>query len=506
MVNLSYNYSGEWEDVSQVLRTFSADTILKRISREAIEIQRNKNASDPPAAKWVEYTIFNTRTKRNEIKKSLITMWSLIELAYYAVKATNDYRGQTTIDDSCFYMLIDAVDGLKQKNEEGLLNSIGAEGKDFFLYLWGFVGEQLKAESPKKMFDNAGRDLYILFESAKKIDGSVDISAAVEEETGFCWEKIVCALIIGWANSSIRDSLNISELSFLQTDLLSKGEFTSIINRYSINYEGIRESELKRQVFYTKPYVNTQKNELIGVSPYLCLCIYEHSILWTIRDYYRKKGSNAFIIQFGRCFETYFEELLAFSLARNEYEKIPEDNKAPRADWKIEIDGQKFLIEQKSAFLRLDAKQQESNINTVEDYAKKNIIKAIRQLTNTEKALGDGPYYKIVLLYEDYLYPAVMDRVLEMDECKTEHDGRCWLATIEEIEKLLPLCINQREVFAQIIKEKAYREANHSNKGKSFSQIMREFSITDNPFLRQERIDYYRNFALSQAKKVLGEE
>jgi len=60
---------------------------------------------------------------------------------------------------------------------------------------------------------------------------------------------------------------------------------------------------------------------------------------------------------FGNLFEKYFAELLGCTLDKNEYEKIPEE-KEKRADWKICCGKHKILVEQKSAIMRLSAKQQ----------------------------------------------------------------------------------------------------------------------------------------------------
>jgi len=131
------------------------------------------------------------------------------------------------------------------------------------------------------------------------------------------------------------------------------------------------------------------------------------------------------------------------------------------------------------------------------------IIKAVDQLRSTEEAFGDGPYIKIVLLYDDYLMPAIIQPVFEMEECLIENDGRYWLATIEEMEILLNLCKGQRDVFDAVIKEKDHREMTHSNLGRSLLQILGEKGIKSNAYLKQDRIAYYRDFAKEQAIKMI---
>ena len=93
MANISFNLSGEWDDVRQVLRHFSAETILKRISSEAIALQKSIDTNNRECVKWVEYELFNSTTRVFQKQKSVITVWGMINLAFYTVVASNDYRG-----------------------------------------------------------------------------------------------------------------------------------------------------------------------------------------------------------------------------------------------------------------------------------------------------------------------------------------------------------------------------------------------------------------------------
>ena len=103
MANLSYNYSGEWDDVCKALRNYPTDLILKRICKEEIEFQKNAPTSEVTGTKWVEYNVFNTRTRDSKKKESVITTWNLIDLAFYAVNASNDFRGNICFVIICFF-------------------------------------------------------------------------------------------------------------------------------------------------------------------------------------------------------------------------------------------------------------------------------------------------------------------------------------------------------------------------------------------------------------------
>lgn len=503
MAKLSYNYSGEWEDVCQVLRHFSTDTVLKRISAEAIALQNDSNKTGSSVARWVEYDRFNTSTRAFEKKESALTVWGLIDLAYYAIVASNDYRGERTISDEEFYLLFDSVEGMKQKNEAGFLNTVASGSKEIIMYLCGFAGEQFKAQEQHKIYGNVGRELYILFESSKRLDTpTVDVSAIVQEETGVTWEKVLCSLLLGWACSGLDCRITEAPFSSADQNLLSREEYLKVISKYSISYDTLRKSALKRQALYTRPYIITQKNETLGIIPYLNHCLYEHAILWIVRDHFKKLDDQGFTSYFGKCFEKYFEELLNCYLKKDEFEKLPE-TKIKRADWRLSIDGYGFLIEQKSSLVRLRAKQQAPSLSDIEDYAKNTLIKAIRQLDNTEKDLASGRFIKIILLYEDYLIPELLDQAFSMKECDVKSDDHYWLVTIEEMEILLGLCAKDRATFNSVIEEKSRRESSHSNEGRSLLQIMREFDVVNNDFLRREGIAHYSDLAKGQLVELL---
>ena len=505
MSDITFNYSGKWEDVCKHLRHYPSNEVLKKINEISYSLLVDPKESDLTAAHEVTYTILNKSTGISEKKSSIITAWSLIDLAYYAICSSNDYRGSHFHNDDEFYSLYDVIVGFLQRNEKKLLDSENFK-ENIFLYLWGFAGEQFKFQRPEKIFDNTGRELYILFESAKKIsDKSICISSIVQEETGFCWEKIITSLLLSFYYFSDFHKYGKGIFSFKKGGFLCENEFKNILQRYSINYKDVRESSLKRQVFYTKPYVITQKNELIGFSSYLNLFIYEHCILWIVRDYYLHKNKQTFINLFGKCFEIYFEELLDYYLDKKEFERIPEDKKKQRADWKLEIGEFRFLIEQKSTIIRLGAKQQESNIDDIKQFAKNTIQKAIRQLNSTESVFEGEKFIKVILLYDDYLDPEILSQVFNMENFDIPSDDYYWLVSIDEMERLLSLCKENRDIFNSVIREKIDVEVSHSIEGKQLHYILDSFGITTNNYLMTEKIEFYRDRAFNLCKDVLEE-
>lgn len=499
-----YNFSGEEKDIKNLLRLFQTDELLKRINKETVDILNHSKEDGLFAAKRIMLPLQMMNSNIVHKQDSIITIWGLIDLAYYSIKYSNDYRGKNIEDDSELYLLAKAVDGYIEKRMQGIVDNVEENPTEFMLYFWGFAGEQLKAERLGKVLSNAGRELYMLFESSKGINfpEEISISEIVLAETGYSWEQILSALTFAWFYFKEND-IWLDDCTLIKdNDFLRNIDIKSILQRYAGDYKEIRESKNGRQFFYTKPYVMSQKGEILSINTYLNVFIYEHCILWIVREYYRKREDTRFISYFGKCFEEYFKELLETYLKSNEYEKIPE-KKIKSADWKIEVCGYKFLVEQKSSLMMLSIKQQETDVEALKKYSLNTIIKAVKQLDITEETYGDGKYIKIILLYDDYLKPEVLDQIFLLDDCCVENDSFYWLATIRELEMLFSLCENQRELFIKVIEEKIEREIGHSKEGKSIEQILGEYGINKNKYVKQEKIQFYTDLAINKLKEVL---
>lgn len=499
---IQYNFSGEWDDVSSFLRKYSTENVLKEINKVSIDLFFNKNDSNFKATKRVEFPLYGKRSGIPQKQEAIIMAWALVDLAYYIIKTSNDYRGKSIEFEQELYMLQIVVDTYKEREESIFLDTNKEEmSTDFFMYIWGFAGEQFKFQNPKIVFDNFSRDLYMLFELNDS--SKFDTESVIQKEIGVSWEKVITYLMMAWYGFT--QSCTMKELieKITWSDLYIKDEFEQVIKRYTTNYAEIRESDLGRQLLYAKPFVNTQKGEIVSISPYLNFFLCEHSVLWLIRDYFNKQDSQDFTNYFGNLFEKYFSEILNFCLRENEFERIEETGKDERADWKLIIGEYKFLVEQKSTIMRLSAKQQQTDIIAIKDFAKRTVIKAMSQLKNTENKFNDGKYIKIILLYEDYLNSALLDEIANMPECKVDNDNYFWIVTIEEIEMLLFLAMNDRKLFNEIIAEKIVREVSHSIAGKSIIQLLNESGIRKNEYIKQEKFLKYSNIMQNKVRGFL---
>ena len=497
---IKYNFSGKWDAVSNVLRQFSVADALKRINKESIALFYNNSNSDIRGTKRVKFNLFHKGNPFPEQHEVMIMAWALIDLAYYLIKTSNDFRGKKIEYDAELYILQEAVDNYKERNEHDFLENQDEQKIDFFMYLWGFAGEQFKTESPAIVLDNQSRDLYILFEINDPSEFNIEESLSAE--TGLTWQMIIAYLTLAWVEFTQVDTLDEVNKRIGWKNPDNEKEFVNLLERYTADYQCVRESQMGRQILYAKPYIRTQKGEVVSVSAYLNYFLCEHSVLWIVRDRFKNLDRQDFVNYFGNMFEKYFAELLGCTLDKNEYEKIPEE-KEKRADWKICCGKHKILVEQKSAIMRLSAKQQETDVSAIKSFAVKTVIKAMRQLERTENDFGAGKYIKIILLYEDYLKPEILEQIMDMPECDVENDNYYWLVTISEMERLLTVAKNDRKKFDDIICDKVDRELHHSLAGKSLDQLLDEHGVTDNEYIRQEKFMKYRNAAQDAARSFL---
>ena len=125
-------------------------------------------------------------------------------------------------------------------------------------------------------------------------------------------EFIANQLIILWLCGQHSDPLNAPETLYRDkiSDIVTKDRMRKIIEYYSVDYQQIRDSKIKKQIFYSKPFVRTQRNqETLLVSMHLLQMVFANSLYWLERDYYHDNNmGQAFLNAFGGMFEDYFKE------------------------------------------------------------------------------------------------------------------------------------------------------------------------------------------------------
>lgn len=499
--SLTLQAPSDENEYNHLLRKFRLCDLLTRISKEAVALYKDTVEGGLRGFKQTQIDMTNMITKKVVKQDVMVTAWGLVDLAYEAVLATNDHRGKDTITDKELYFLALASSSFQNKRySESRKNSPEWKDLDFMLYLGGFTGEQFKMQKPGTVLESAARDLYILLVLSKTNGFMEDLEKCIAIEAGTHWKNLLTSLLLMWVTSTGDIDMSVLEASVAWDADFSLKDFRAVLNRYTSTYKEIKRSPLARQVFTAKPYVKTDSNHVFCVNCFLNIHLSEHAIMWIVRDYYHNNGKNNFPSIFGSLFEMYFQELMDTYVEKENFEKLPECGN-PRADWKLILNGHLILIEQKSSLLRLDAKQQEPNIDAMRDFVTRNIVQGLKQLRSTEEDLKLDRCIKIVLLYEGHLKIDIMDWIIQ--NAGIIDDGYYWLATIDEIEVLLYQYKNNLPLFEAVVAEKLKLHSEKSNEGRNLEQLFHAKGMLENQHLIQEKFEYYNRLAEKEAEQRL---
>ncbi len=476
-----FKISTQYEVIQSQLRRYRVDESIKVINRESVALFENHSNSELGIAKMIDIPIFVRGNRIPQHMQHYITPWNLVDLAYFLIKESNDYRS-SSMDQNEVYIMHELI--FEYVNREEIIpRKIKEEDEtDFILRVYGLLGEQIKHQRTECLFDNLFRDIYILFDVDKS--GKFNYSEILETEIGVSsWKSIVADLVRAWLGFTKVDTLEDVIRTIPWNNENDIVRFKRVISHYTADYKEIRNHKLGRQILYSKPFVRSQKGDIISVSTFLNLFVCEHSIFWIIRDHF--KDGQLFTNHYGKLFETYLDEMLKSCLQADEYMQLLPENKKKRTDWKICIGDFKILVEQKTTLLRLNAKQQTPNLDDLKHFIHHAVLEALEQLDSTEKEFNDGKYIKVILLYDDYLQPEILDHIMNMPECNISNDNYYWIMTIREMELLLHTAKTDRNLLEEIIKEKIDRETTRRNESRTMDDIMRKKGIIKNEYIAQ---------------------
>lgn len=422
----------------------------------------------------------------------LIQPWQFADLIYKSVVYSNDYKGVIDLKDNMFLLALIETNEYISFVTSNLIKELHS-GFDISLFMYGFGGEQFKYETQFIFFQNLIRELYIIFTISKKYKSLINPEEIVKQEIGVEWKDLVLVLFGIFIDSLFHQDIN-EAVRYLAFDPGKNKEeiFKKVTDYYSADYDAIRKSNLGRQIFYVKPYIKTQRNGLLSASVYFNQFIVEHSVFWIIRNYYLNKPKNerqTFTDEFGRLFEHYLEEL--FISYKVNYEKVPEE-KEKRADWRLKIGNYDILIEQKSAVIPINIKQQLTDFKAYKKEVHKTIHKALTQLETTEKDLNIDKPIKIILCYDNYIDANILPHVFEED-CPVVNDGRYFVANIMEIEMFTELASTNFSLFESVVKDMLRRNTKDNGEGLSLLKIMRDNGYNKDSYWTSPIFDEYKN-------------
>lgn len=427
-----------------------------------------------------------------------ISAWELVDMIYFAIQHSSLEPSAKVINNEReFVDLYHFFDSYKNDIDIEIINNYR---DNVLLFVHCFGGEQTRFQMVKPQMDSFFRTMYLLDVVMRRMIPKINIDQIIYEKLHLSLIEFSTAIFSLWAGS--KDKIIVPVDITNSKSLLRSKNILPILEYYSCTLEEIKMSDLKRQIFYSKPLIKTPDNNFIISNYHLFFFCFQECVYWLIRDYYNQNGSRAFTSEYGKCFEDYFHELLNEYLSNEQFERIQE-GRTQKADWKLTIGDYKLLVEQKSSLAYIGVKQQTPDLEKAASFLRKTWGKAIKQLDNTEKEISDGEYIKIILVVDDYFMDEALDIVFQVDDDLPENDGRYWLVSIDMMEMLLYTYKNVPDKFLLIMEEKMSLELEHSSDGRSFSMLFSKYDINKNEHINQHKFLKYKEEIFKIVKEDL---
>ncbi len=476
------------KDFISIVKNISTEEFIKFWGELSIEIYWKQlsciNQDKLNATMKIPLKIYQYGFIQRDVEVSL-SAWDIPDMIYTSICESNDYRkGHMTIDMAAY--VANLYRGFED-DKSGIDYLENAPMEEIFTYLMGMTYEQFAFQNLAWTLQNFNRNYHILVASDKICrDEIIDISIIVEEQFGFGLDDLLMSEIaILWLCSKHSDPLtapeNIYEEKFPKN--VTKEKIKKIIEYYSVDYKKVQKSVIKKQIFYSKPFVKTEKHkQILLVCMHLLQMTFADDLCWLERDYYLNKGKGQkFLNEFGKMFEEYFEELAQLYLQKNMWDKIPE-GKEKSADFYIQFEKVIFIFELKSGTLGIGAKQQVPEVELIEKFYSRNILEAYKQLKASEKAYQDKGklIIKVFLLYEFTNNTQIM--MSSLPEI-FDKDKNMYILTISDLEMFLATYKYDRQKFEGIINDLISNDL----KEESFFSILDRHGAIGNLHFIEER-------------------
>lgn len=478
-------------EYKQYIRKFATDEVLEHYSKESIDIYKNREFG----VKYEEVPFYNRKSgTKIGVQQFLITQWELLEICFNSIKYGNDYRN-TKIDRDSHYNIISKT----KIRSEKLENALELSQDDLLKHMICITNMEFDLETIniKSKFN---RIYYIMTIINKNPNYNqtdevcyIDFSKKFKEITSLDYDIytkgyfLICILVIVAGDSDLLSVIDLIDFD-LKIFGITKEQLLYIISLQAKEYNFYKKYDNWNILKYF-PIVKTNKKQKYIISNISALlnCFSEY-MYWTIRNHYCNSNSRSFTTYFGHCFEFYLKEL--FDTYNISAQKLIENQKEKKPDWRLETSDYIFYIEQKASLYPMDTRSiiSKKRINTLDNYIKSNITKAFIQLNSY-----DEPTEKIIirmcLMFENINIPeTIQDLVLPQINLKGE-EYLNWIISINEFEKLMYILSNDKEKFNNVIIEKIGLEKTKSNSGRSFDKLL---SKENNDFI-DNKINYFDN-------------
>lgn len=480
---------------TNLIRRYSPQEVMTELYKLSLKMMENDNKG------FLNIPVHLLIKNRGLIKEQItLPVWKISEIVYWSIVKSNDYRNKKLRDSDIIRIINEFYDFDNERTDVSFLKDVRFD--EISQFLCGMMGEQEQFQNLQWVINSFNRNYHILIGS-KKIQRNLKKSCAqvIQEEVGvdihaFC---TILIMLIG-ACGKTQAPLEYKDIELLG---IKNDDWNKVINYYAADYKEIRNSQLEAQIFYTKPFVKTENpKRILAVTYHLVGFLVANGLYWGIRNYYYKADSQDFLNAFGDMFEDYLVELSEQYLATNEFEHLQHENERI-TDFRYEFENCIWLVEQKSALLKLNAKSQTPNMKNISIFLNRNIQKAYKQLEATyQRETSTKPVLKFILLYENLQNTQLMQ--ISMPEI-FENDSRCFIIGISEFEQLLRIRKEDPMLWEKVIKELLSRKADNVSvtnilnrtEGFQYSDIF----IHNNDYV-QKYIDEMQDFYQKSAGKI----
>lgn len=420
--------------------------------------------------------------------KVTVTAWNLSDLAYLAIKESNDFRTlEPSVHDLvglCNFFLAWDEDR-SRKEYEGLSNN-----EKVLKIFVGLSQKQFWYQERHRIREEFNRQVELLEVIPSEIGSQVDLEGVCKEVSGFdlrTFRTILLALF------SV--AITQSDLSYLTSNgsatkahpALTARNVLQVTNLYAGDYQEFRQSLLLENHFYVKPIVRTSGNRLLGVNTYMFAKKVADGPFWIIRERYRSSGSQAFVNVFGEYFEHFIEKLLQHCLPRKAFARVPPPKSGRYADWFVYTQHYRLIVALKSSIAGLMMRRPYPDIESIHTYLEK-FQEGVLQLDSTAQAFPETTRttIKLIVHYETFYVSDGLVRPIVVDAVKekltnTEHVYFC---DIGEFEWFISLLGDSESIAESILAAKIDVESQPAA-GREFSQVIPRITDIGNLYINR---------------------
>lgn len=477
------------EELKKAIKKYSLEEILRYVSNASLYMYRKK--------------LFYIEEDSRSVKLK-IPAWTLIDLAYIAIKNTNDYRSKIPTPQD---MVILCNELIKQENIKS--REAVKEGKSDLLHdnvLHGLPQKQfwwqeiLREKNLVYRFTRYHIILSVIpqkyYDAIKKETKTFELpSDALKKETGLNMDDYEQLMALGVAFSyqnKPRKTFTVEKSLLKKFPIATEENLYKCLKPFIGDYRYYREFNIDDNPIAYKPIIKTDKKNYIISSAFLLNKKLYEGIYWIIRDHYKKQNSQDFLNLFGHLYEYYIYDMLCYYKRNYSFRKLKSAN-GKIADWVIETSKYIIIVEQKSSLMKIDAKKEYAAHDDIVDYLT-NFQEAFEQLDKTEQILRKTKkikckkVIKLVLHFEKLYFKDANLKKTVLEGVNLNNKNNIFFIDTEEFELLMQALSENKKAFNKIMKEKITldKKEHPPSLGLDFSNVIsRHYYFNKRTYLEQ---------------------